>query len=64
MDDVTLEDLLNDPHALTKVQIRARRERALAIGALLGRFARAIKRRSVRLLAPRASAGQRAAHCG
>jgi len=59
MDNITLENLLNDPNMLTKVRILAHRERALATGAMLGSLAGAIKRVWRRAFAARPSA----AHC-
>ncbi len=64
MDNVTLETLLNDPNMLTKMQNKARRERARAMGELLVGFAGAVRRGWSRLVARRASAGRHAAHCG
>ena len=64
MDKITLQDLLNDPQALTTAQILARRERARAVHAVLGSFAAAIKDGWKHLLPPRPSTGRRAAHCG
>ena len=64
MDNVKLEELLNDPDMLTKVRMLANRERAIAVGAMLGSLSGAIKRLWSQADAAHPSTAPRAAQCG